>query len=173
MPTWWPLLDAVRLCLCANLANTLAGPPGRCCMTPGSAVVLDDCCKGTAWVRLDRIGETSISGRLIPPPMESWGDGRCSDQQVQIVLGIGVMRCAATTDEQGVPPSCEVLESETQAMASDIDALYRTASCCLDDAASFGVYSVDPAMFTPLGPAGGCVGGELMVGYTVDLCPCV
>lgn len=172
-PTWWPLIASVTHCLCANLAQTVGGPPGRCCALPGGSVILDDCCQGTGWVRLDRIGETTITGSLLAQPPLGWGDKPCGDRQVQIVLGIGAMRCAASSDERGTPPSCEVLENETLVMLSDIDALYRTASCCMADLGSLGVYSAEPALLTPQGPAGGCVGSELTVGYTVDLCPCV
>lgn len=168
-PTYWPLVAALTHCLCANLVNTIGGPPGRCCALPGSAVVLDDCCDGTAWVRMERVDTIPAGTSSIDRPASSWGGQPCGPNLVRIVLGIGVMRCAAGLDEAGVPPTCERLEWEMQRWLSDMDAIYRTAACCEADV---DVFAVDPLVMAPLGPAGGCVGGELTVAYTVDLCPC-
>lgn len=170
VPAFWPLMSAIARCLCTNLVDTIGGPPGRCCAIPGSAVILDDCCDGTGWVRMDRVDAIPAGTLDIQRTMYSWGGAPCGPDLFRLILGVGVMRCAATIDEAGTPPSCERLEFETQRWLSDVDAIYRAALCCVDD--NVQVYQVDPLVLAPLGPAGGCVGGELTVAYTVDLCPC-
>ena len=169
-PTYWPLVAALTACLCTNLESTIGGPPGRCCAIPGGAVVLDDCCNGTAWVRMDRVDTVPFRSRDVEQPVFGWSGAPCGPNLARIVLGVGVMRCAATMDENGTPPDCERLAFEMQRWLSDMDALYATALCCQDDTVE--VFSIDPLAMAPLGPAGGCVGGELTVAYTVDLCPC-
>jgi hypothetical protein len=175
LPVWWPIFDTVRTCLCQNLAATLGGPVGRCCVQPGGAIILDECCDGTAWVRVDRVWLKAAAGttQVRRDPI-GWGGAPCGDQMVMMTLGLGVMRCAATIDERGTPPGCEVLEDESMRMLSDIDALYKTAVCCLEESSeSFAIYATEPLLLIPQGPAGGCVGAELSVQYTVELCPCL
>lgn len=168
-PAWWPLVQAVSDCLCAQLAATIGGPVARCCPQPGSAVVIDDCCEGTAWVRLDRVDAVAAGDRRVPATDVSWGGRECGPALARVILGLGVMRCAATVDEAGTPPGCDELAAETRRMFSDVDALFAAALCCQSDVE---VVDASPVQVVPQGPAGGCVGAELLVAYTVDLCPC-
>lgn len=168
-PAWWPLIDALATCLCTQLADTLGGPVARCCAIPGSAVVIDDCCNGTAWVRLDRMDTIPAGDRRVPVTDVSWGGRECGPMLARLLVGLGVMRCAATVDENGNPPACDTLSQESKVMFSDIDALFAAALCC---DAPVEVVDASPQQLVPQGPAGGCAGAELIVAYTVDLCPC-
>lgn len=170
VPRYWPLVEAVAGCLCTLLPDTIGGEVGRCCPIPGNQVILDDCCQGTAWVRVARVDAvTAEVAGAAPAIPRDWGGGSCGPLLATVVLGIGVMRCASGMDEAGVPPTCEELTFETQRMTSDIDAIYAAALCCQSDVE---VYSAAPISLTPAGPAGGCVGAELLASYIMDLCPC-
>lgn len=173
LPAYWPLIDAVSTCLCALLADTIGGPVGKCCPVPGTALVLDDCCDGTAWVRLVRI-DPIVAGSTaaqtgVPTIATGWSGEPCGPNMAQVVLGAGVMRCSYSLDEDATAPGCDELTYETMRMTSDIDALYTAGLCCQSD---IEVESAQPLTLVPQGPAGGCVGVELQVAYVMDLCPC-
>jgi len=170
VPSWWPLATALAECLCDKLSQTVAGPPARCCLVAGESIALDDCCAGTAWVRLVTYAATDADS--FPNPAsgatgDCWGPGPVAPLAA-VTFGIGVVRCAHTVDEDGTPPDCETLEADALAQYSDVDALNATALCCAGDAVemtSLGAYD-------PFGPRGACVGGEVRVTYAVALCPC-
>lgn len=168
VPQYWPLLTRLRECLCLNLAATVGGSPARCCVVAGNAVALDDCCDGTAWVRFEQIEGSDLDA--FPGPSNLQSTGSCGQTIAAITVGIGVMRCASTMDEDGNAPDCAALEHEALIMASDIDALFKTAHCCADEAQ--GVILSSIGQYSPQGPQGGCVGGELQIVFGIELCPC-
>jgi len=141
------------------LEEALDPPVQRVALYPGAQVAWDDCCGGQAWLRVVEI---------IP----SGGDRRlrtaCGPPLWQVTLGIGVLRCAAVVSDYGEAPSPEALTADTLQMLTDMSALQQAFECQIAPA----VLSADHLRWVPLGPSGGCVGGEWLVTVRFDNCPC-
>jgi len=164
----WPLAVRLRACVETGLAGALAGPPGTCCVVPGRDVALDDCCAGQAWVRILRVYGSS---------MESFPDAarqphdtdRCTGGRWAVEFGAGVVRCVPGLDGRGQPPTGAELEASAGQVADDASRIRRAVLCCFADGSDEGLWVGD---WLPVGPEGGCVGGELSVVVGVDGCEC-
>lgn len=143
----------------ACVADVLDPPVGRAVLAPGSAVAWDDCCDGQVWVRL-------IS--LVPKPDPTGLSTPCGPSIWVATLGIGVVRCVATVDDQGYAPPASALITDTLQMTADMTALSEAIQCCL--APQTGKTSM--LRWEPSGPEGGCAGGEWTITVLIDNCGC-
>lgn len=128
-------------------AAALDPPAGRVSLYSGAQVAWDECCDGQVWVRL--VG-------LVPGNGSRDQSQQCGVMWWTATFGIGVLRCAVTVDDNGGAPSPAELISETLQMTADEAAIQQAIQCGIAPL-------VDRLMFTrwdPLGPEGGCVGGE-------------
>jgi hypothetical protein len=136
-----------ELLSCAEAA--LDPPVGRVYLAPGSQVAWDDCCNGQLWVRLISLES------LIPAKLGATSVDPCGLVWTATV-GIGVLRCSASMDERGQLASAATFTSEAVQMLADEAALCQAIYCC--DVLPMNKFDVH--RWDPLGPEGGCVGGE-------------
>lgn len=146
-----PLMDRLR-----NLAaDAVNPPPGRAHLAPGLQVAHDDCCEGQVYVRL--VGVQPTFSRPL-------ANGRPCQSGWSATLAVGVVRCAHTVDDHGDAPTPGELDEDTLQMTADLTAV-EAAIRCSDE-------NVALTQWLPVGPSGGCVGGEWTLTAVVPLCGC-
>jgi hypothetical protein len=137
----------VKLLECANSA--VSPQVGRAYLAPGNAIAWDDCCNGQLWVRLvslDSLTFAKMGATAVDPCGLTW----------TATIGLGILRCSSTISDRGEIASAEVVSMETLQMLADEAALCEAIYCC--DALPLNKFVV--TRWDPLGPEGGCVGGE-------------
>lgn len=152
-----PLLLALRDCLCAQLAGSVAGPVCRCMVVHNTGIpVMDGCdctCEpaghGDGWVRLVRL-EPEIGLNLATPQACPTG--------YQAVIELGAYRCVVTPDDGEALPERDVTDMALMLLA-DMNATLRVLQCC--EALRDRDIGVD--FWQPIGPSGGCAGGALQI----------
>ena len=116
----------------------LSQPVGRVFFSPGQEIAWDTDCQGMLWVRIAEITDPpeARKGRFI---------GR------DVTYGLGGLRCVATVDNQGRPPS--PTEMTRDALVLQTDRL--DLECFLaEHTRAWGM------VWTPDGPEGGAAVGE-------------
>jgi hypothetical protein len=159
------LIGPMMSAMLSHAASSLSPPVERAVLAPGGAVAWDDCCDGQVWVRLISIGpatgrRTSSFTAILPCGVTLW----------TVEVGIGVLRCAATLDDSGHAPSPAALTADTLQMTQDQANLSMAIQCEMTQLQE--VEKLSPVSWLPLGPDGGCVGGEWRVTVLVDNCRC-
>lgn len=155
-PTWiGNRLVELRECLCNALTDFGAGPVCWCGLYPGQQVAWEFCGEcagdhcGMGYVRLASAfpQDGNLSAIL---------SGRCTTS-LAYTLNVGALRCLPYGGADGEPPSEADMLAATLDQAADMMAIRKAIECCFGKA--------DHAMGTwqPLGPSGGCVGGEWLV----------
>jgi hypothetical protein len=146
-------------------------PVCRSVWHPGSTAPWDACgvtaggAEGQAWVAIERVYATEDF------PAEATLAHRCRPSGFAANVVLGVLRCAATLDDQGRPPSPEAVTLDAVKVSRDRAIMLESILCCyVDD-------NTDPGEFRlggwePLGPNGGCVGGQWRATVWVPSCPC-
>jgi hypothetical protein len=145
-----PVLLDLAACVCNELEVTGAGPTCWCGVYPGTSVSYEFCeeCAngacGMAWVRPSGVFPYNTF------PISTLESG-CRAPLAWSVE-VGCVRCLPTPSQGELPTPDQLLQSATDQMA-DAMALYRALRCCQ------GV-DVAAELWTPIGPEGGCVGGQ-------------
>lgn len=137
--------------------------PGRATVMPGNNVVWDDCCDGTLWIRIISIVGSSAMSRPATQPCYPL---------YQVRLGLGVIRCAHTVDDNGVAPTPGEMASDAFQTFRDRRDLVQTIVCDIaPDVESRGdMQALRIEDWLPQGPQGGCVGGEITLTFSHILC---
>lgn len=161
-----PTLLALRDELRRQLVATVAGPTLRC-MVAHSATppIMDGCAcesdenspgagQGDAWVRLVSLTPASSNAGVVL--------GNNCPTVWQASIEIGTYRCTPLPEEGEALPE-DVVTRTALMLASDLAALLRTLTCCID----LQELAVLADSYTPIGSAGGCAGGALAL--TVEL----
>lgn len=152
-PIMGGLLEAVDRRLTAD-----ERPVARLHLSPGLTPAWDDCCAGQAYVRVAGMaGQTTPAAVACPAAMVTR-------------LVVGVIRCAHTLDDNGDPPTPEQLTEDTRNTTRDAALVLQALTCDLPNLSN--VDRVALGEWTPVGPLGGCVGGEWVVTIQHGLCPC-
>lgn len=163
---WGRMIQLLQCAIDALNAQAFSDPmlkpaPDRAFIQPGGQVAWDDCCDcdgercgGQLWVRVVRAHPSN------PYPVKSIAVIPCADD-FATQLGLGIVRCVHTMDDDGSPPTAEQLTLEAHQAVCDMAALLKAIECCSDDIDQTVV--VD--QWLPLGASGGCAGGE-WVAYT-------
>ena len=120
-------------------------PPSLVFLAPGAEVAWDECCEGQLWIRVIRAHPVD------PPPSKTFNVNGCG-YRLGIQIGLGVIRCQTGLDSQDASkhPTAAQLTADAVTMLRDAGALERVlcaAELIIDQ-------------WTPLGPKGGCYGGE-------------
>lgn len=152
-----------RALACADAA--LSPPVARAALYPGGQVAWDNCdCGGQVWVRLISLvpsgNPINNQGRNLTTP--------CGVLMWTATIGVGVLRCAATVDDVGNAPTAAQLTADTVQMTTDLADLSAALQCCVAPQLN----KLSMVRWDPLGPDGGCVGGEWQVTALVDNCRC-
>lgn len=137
---------------------------GRAFIAPGANVAWDDCCDGQLWVRL---ATAFPSGRPFPNPDTQQP---CGITVLAARIAIGIVRCAAVVDDDGVAPAPDVLTGDANGVTTDASILLSAIQCCALPGIS--EQAVRIVSWTPSGPQGGCVGGEWEIIVGLDNCGC-
>lgn len=140
------MLTAALECAAAGLTR----PAGRVALYPGGEVAWDQCdCDGQLWVRLTEMERAGDGDRNGTP---------CGPLLWKATLGVGVIRCVGTLDDQGNSPPTNRLNMDTLQMTQDMSDLAVAMTCCLSP--QLEESRLQMLTWNPLGPQGGCAGGE-------------
>lgn len=148
-----PILDQYLECA----VESLTVPVTRALVQVGSEVAHDDCCGGQVWVRVLSIN----------PVYPGTAPANCAPIYYNVILAMGIVRCAATVDDNGVAPSAATITAEAHQMTQDMHDLMQAIQCCPPKPM--------PVMggWSPTGPLGGCAGGEWTFTIKMDNCGCL
>lgn len=142
---------------------------GRAFIAPGAEVAWDDCCGGQVWSRIVELvpaqayanqAASGGFGGAVPQP--------CGVIMWQLTFAVGVLRCASTLDDTGVPPSPAVLTREANQITQDAADLAEAMQCVLAPQTE----RLRMIRWDALGPQGGCAGGEWQVAVILPACGC-
>lgn len=151
------VVGALTECVCEALAKQGAGPTCWCGLFPGNEVSWDYCgeCSGgqcgMGYVRVVSVFPSQQFPQQDPLP------GACATPLV-VELAVGALRCVPVMDSDGsLPDEAAFLETGLGVFA-DMAAIRNAVDCC-----DLGGRDVAIGAYQPLGPRGGCVGGEWSV----------
>ena len=162
-----PRLELLLACLEDRLA-AYDVPVCRAFIHPGAMAPWDACgesgdgAEGQAWV--------GVSG-IAPQPTQDAGQ-RIQPVEYAVSVVVGVLRCAAVVDDQGNPPTVEAVMADAEKQTRDAAIVREVLECCypkMTDAAR-GEFLM--GNWEPLGPLGGCVGGQWRATILAPACPC-
>lgn len=160
----WPRLNRLLDCAADELDRlpevdpALDGAPERRYVAPGAVVAWDNCCDGQLVVRVARAWPAN------PFPTKVLAQVPCS-YPIAVQIGLSIVRCVAVLDDRGRAPSADETHADGHQMVSDMGALLRAIECCLDEDAGDTVID----QWAPLGPNGGCAGGEWLIWWAPSL----
>lgn len=141
-------------CVCTHLEHAGSGPTCWCGLYPGVAVSWEGCGEcgngacGMGYVRPGRVFPYATFPSAVL-------DASCV-KPIAYQFEVGVLRCFPTMNDQGEFPPAEEITEVTNKVTQDAWALHRAIRCCKDDDFR-GTVTIQE--WTPIGPAGGCVGG--------------
>ena len=164
----WPKLLDLLGCLEATLVSN-GVPAVRTFIAPGGPPPWDSCCvvgnaEGQAWVQLQSVNPTNDFPRQTGPQRLGFGEWA-------VTVNLGILRCAATLNDQGEAPPVEAMMANAEKVNRDRVLLHTAIECCfLPELDVEGGYLVGG--WTPLGPGGGCVGGQQTFQFVADVCGC-
>lgn len=158
--------------LLSCLEEYLAEYSAEACRTfiaPGNPPAWDFCCDcgrgdGQAWVQVANVFPTDNF------PAQQTGAMRCPPSGLGVTFNVGVLRCAAVVDDNGRPPSSARLIADAKKVHRDRAIVSEAIRCCFLADADPGTYVIGE--WTPLGPQGGCVGGQTGLTLAVNACRC-
>lgn len=157
---------------CANTAlNGYDRPVARAFLNPGLDTPWDACadnCDGQLWVR---VIERFPSGT--PFPSRDTSAKSCHPLAWATTLAVGVLRCTPTVNDDGSPPAADAMTASALEMTEDAAILEEALRCCFaETAGSQLVARLILGAWVPLGPQGGCVGGEWQLTIASPVCAC-
>lgn len=137
-----------------SITPTLTPVTSRNFIQPGEEVAWDECCNGQLWIRV--VG-------LEPQMSTVKGNGQpCGVLWWDALLAVGVIRCVHVVDDRGVAPTAAELTEDALQMVADLTAIQQAIIC--------DPITTRMMAWVPLGPQGGCAGGEQR--FVVRLAPC-
>ena len=165
-----PILTSI-LSTAASALNEAEDAPAVVHLAPGREAAFDNCCEdgGQLYLRVIDIYPTAGAGSAgFPQPDLMQRGAGCGIGTLALRLGLGLLRCAATLDDQGRPPAPERLGDEVGQAMSDMGTLLTVLACEVRTLP--GVHKVKVDRWSPLGVSGGCHGGEWTFYLAVDPC---
>jgi hypothetical protein len=162
----WPLLAGALACLQAEMAQVEL-PPKYVSIRPGIAFsagmsqVEDECCEGSAWVRVVSISPTDN----FPTPRTEASN--CAPVALAVALELGALRCRPTSsdaDQSMIVTTAQWAET-TRLVMNDAAAL-RRAACCI--AALVGNSTI--GVWSPEAVEANCVGGTMQMTIQAPNC---
>lgn len=142
--------------------------PGRTFIQPGLDVAWDDCCEGGGqlWVR---VISTFPTGQPFPSTLPA-SRSKCDWPLMAVNVGVGIIRCSPGPDNQGRAPSGQALSENALVLLQDRAYLEAAVRCCWPTVTN--VQALTNATWAPLGPNGGCAGGEWTATLALATCRC-
>lgn len=163
-----PVMAGMLTCLTDRLTSN-GVPVGRSGLVHGTEEAWDDCCAGQAYVRLVQVYPTMGNGGGGFPAQDTVHTN-CGINMLAARLAIGVLRCAATQDDNGVAPTAATITTETASHTLDTSIILESIMCCLPSVAGVQASKIDA--WNPKATLGGCRGGEWQVIVAVGHCGC-
>jgi hypothetical protein len=164
-----PIVLRLLDCLVDRL-DVYGVPVCRSVWHPGATVPWDACgtasgdAEGQAWVAVQRVYP---SDRF---PTQTADAHRCIPMGYGVELLVGVLRCASVVDDSGRAPSADAVTADAIKTSRDRQLTLEAITCCLIDDDDPGVYRL--GAWEPLGPNGGCVGGQWRLDVAAPACRC-
>lgn len=169
---------ALLSCLETSLGVTVAGPVCRACIYPGAAVPMDycstdsECASGAHGMAAVRVAGIQL--------MADQAATNCTffASQIAVTYEMTVVRCAHTIQAEAgqvVLPTCDELASDTAILLDDAAAMRAALKCCYAARPRGGGCSprvTAVGLWSPRGPAGGCVGGQMQFTVVLNDCSC-
>lgn len=153
---------------CAEAALVRYGVPTSLVhLAPGAEVAWDNCCEGGGQLYVRAI-QMFPSGN--PFPQIDGSARNCDPYMLAARVAVGVIRCAHTVTDEGLAPTAAQMTGDTLAMTRDAAILHEAVRCCFKDTP--GLLKVLMESWQPLGPLGGCAGGEWPLIIGLPVCPC-
>jgi hypothetical protein len=150
------LIGPVLATYVALAKDALEPEPGRVVIVaPGSTVAWDDCCDGQLWSRV--VNVTPFVGR-------PGASAPCGVLYWTVRVALGVIRCAHSLNGDGTAPPAALISQDGEQMLDDLAALQQVILC--------HPRTTSILQWNPLGPQGGCHGGEWEYEIRVDTCGC-
>lgn len=150
-------LEALLVCAVEALTDAGLDVPATVVAAAGTEVPVDDCCEGLLYAR---VIQQHVS--MANYPLYTGPDPNGCGSQFAAQVGLGIWRCVTglAAMEQGEAPTAVEQTADTARALADAKALLA-AICCAEGR---------PDVWTPVGAAGGCVGGEwtLWIGGTPE-----
>lgn len=151
-----PLLERIA----TQVAAQMNPRPRRVEVAPGAQVAWDECCEGLLWSRL-----VSMSPSGAPYPQQDQVQ-KCGVAIWAATIGVGILRCASVVDDNGEAPTAAALTREALQMTADMATIEQALRHEMVPALSY----LKVQRWEPLGPSGGCVGGEWQIIVGVNVC---
>lgn len=161
---------------CASLAlERYDIPTAKNFISAGGEVPWDNCCvaedgsNGQLWVRMVDFHPTG------PFPAQERQITPCTPIMMAAQLGVGVLRCVSTVNDQGQFPSAAEMTADGLAMTMDASTILEALKCCVGPMAEDDespVLKVGINTWLPLGAQGGCAGGEWTIWVGLGSCRC-
>lgn len=151
----------------ARLATSEADrEPGRVVLVPGTAEVWDDCCEGQLYARVIDVFPTAPFPQF--DTVQKGANLACSIKMMNLHIGLGLIRCAATVDDEGRAPTAAAVSANGEDMLADMALLLDVITCKVPSVKK--ILGVKLDRWTPKGVTGGCHGGEWGVHLAIDPC---
>lgn len=148
------ILDSLTVGVCP-----IHPQPCRTVLSPGLNIAWDACGSGC---------EDQKDGQLwanITTMTSETDGGNC--ERIIWTADVGIVRCAATLDNEGNPPPVSAEEHDAWQQAADSDSIRKAIRCC---DGSDSIHDVELVTWTALGPDGGCVGGAWTIRGVLEDC---
>lgn len=130
-------------------------------VTPLLGTQDDECCRGLGWVRIVRTtGVRQVGAR---------DNVACYTQERDLVLEMGVARCAPAAPTSGVPTEDQWTAAALQ-LDADLGAMERALCCAFSDLEGSGGEEVAVGDYEPFGVDGNCIGGRMTVTLRINAC---
>lgn len=130
-------------------------------VTPLLGTGTDECCTGLGWVRI-----ASISGVR---QLRDLDNVSCFSQERDLVLEMGVARCAPSAPASGVPSEDAWTASALQ-LDADQGAMEAAVCCAFGTLNDTAAEEVAVGAYTPFGVDGNCIGGTMTVTIAMSAC---
>lgn len=130
-------------------------------VTPLLGTNRDECCEGLGWVRIASITGVHDVGDL--------SNVSCFSQERTLVLELGVVRCAPTSDVSSVPTEAQWLDAALK-LDSDQGDMEAAICCAFSDLEGSAAEEVSVGEYRPLGVDGNCIGGTMLVNIRMSAC---
>lgn len=153
------LLDCVTVQITGAPITTGAPAPARIFISPTSPVDDEDaCCDGQLVVYIVNMYPSDVF------PAQSTTPANCGAPLTAVTFGVRITRCFPSVDDNGNPPSPEILQAAACSAFADARAIWTGVTCCargwVNEAPGIDSVVTSQNFYEP---EGGCYGSELQI----------
>lgn len=141
----------------------LVPQPCRVVLSPGLDIAWDSCGDHAC---ADGGRDGQLWANITTMTIVNSSAGSC--ERINWTADVGIVRCAATLQEDGSAPPVAAEEHDAWQQAADADRIRYAIRCC--EGRSELVQDLSFVSWTALGPSGGCVGGAWTISGALEDC---